>query len=143
MIRVAAIIEDRDQLWAEAVVRWREGEKWYADSDEEIRSLIKRQQASRLTPDDPWRLLTERWLKAPTVPVDGSVGERSLVDLTDFSGEDVLLGAIGVRKENLTNAMASRIGAVLKSLGYYHHQRRVPGSDSRERYYSAQEPTDE
>lgn len=144
VVRVQAIIEDRDQLWAEAVVRFRRGEKWFADSDKEIQDLIKRQQASRLTPDDPWKLLTERWLKSPSVPVEGSLSERSLVDLDQgFSGEDVLLGAIGVRKDALTPAMASRIGAVLKQLGFYHHQRRVPGTDRRERYYSSQEPVDE
>lgn len=144
VVRVDAIAKDRDQLWAEALVRFRRGEKWYADSDEEIRALIKRQQASRLVPDDPWKLLTARWLSNPTVPVDGSQTERSRVDLErGFTGEDVLLGAIGVRKEALTTGMASRIGAVLKSLDYFHHQRRVPGSDARERVYLPIPPGDD
>jgi predicted P-loop ATPase len=140
------VAEERDQLWAEAVVRWQRGEKWFALNDAEIQTLIRRQQQSRLTPDDPWKLIVERWLKCPTIPTEGGLhGERSVVDVANgFCGEDVLMGAIGVQKHSLTPAMASRMGHVLKSVGYQHRQRRVSGRDEREWVYlPAGEPTDE
>lgn len=146
VVQVAALREDRDQLWAEAMVRWRRGEKWFAADDDEIRALIKRQQQSRLVPDDPWKILVERWLKAPTIPTEGGLsGERSIVDTKNgFHGEDVLMGAIGVRKDALTNAMASRMGQVLKSVGYHSRQRRIPGTHGdRDRLYFPFTPGDD
>ena len=144
-VRVDAVTADRDQIWAEAMVRWREGEKWFAANDAEIHALIKRQQASRLMPDDPWKILVERWLKMPTVPTDGSQSERTVIDTSaGFYGEDVLLGAIGVRRDAMTVGMTSRIGAVLKSCGFHHRQRRISGdSEKRERVYLPDSLADE
>lgn len=141
-VQVRALGEDRDQIWAEAMELWRQGEKWFASDDERMQELIKRQQSSRLVPDDPWKILVERWLKQPTVPTEGGLhGERSLVRLEDgFCAEDALMGAVGIRKDSMTLSMPSRMGHVLKSLDYYPRQvRQADGSRPRLYFYGKQE----
>lgn len=134
-VDVAAIKADRDQLWAEAVARFESNEPWHV-TDSAMAALVLEQQEERLAAEDPWTDLVLRWLDSPTVPVEGSQGERSIVDISNgFTTNDVLLGAIGVKRDQLDRSRATRIGPILLALGYDSKQVRIPGTTERIRRY--------
>lgn len=114
---VDALVADRDQLWAEAMVRW---------------SLlgIEWQDAERLAPAehvkfkvrDSWSGVIERWLDAP-IDVSGETpNERGWVRM-----EDVLREAIGLELRSLTRNHEVRAAAVLRLLGWKAQGYRVDG----------------
>ena len=59
-IDLDALRRDRDQLWAEAVVRYREGAIWWID-DRDLIAAANVEQEARVHPD-AWHALIERWL---------------------------------------------------------------------------------
>ncbi|MBR3287945.1 MAG: hypothetical protein IKI72_09065, partial [Bacteroidales bacterium] len=59
---------DRDQLWAEAVQRWRDGERLYLPPDMEAEAR-RRQEAFNDDADDPLREMLEAFLETP-LPAD-------------------------------------------------------------------------
>ena len=65
-VRIADVIDtdriaaDRDQLWAEAVVRYRAGDRWHVDTPL-LRQLCTEQQADRMQ-RDPWVDIIAEWL---------------------------------------------------------------------------------
>src|SRR5262249_17793765 len=67
-ILVDELARDRDQLWAEAVVRFRSGCAWWLDSVE-LNLHAEREQGDRYE-SDPWQELIELWLVLPTARRD-------------------------------------------------------------------------
>lgn len=63
----ARIREDRDQLWAEAVARYREGEKLYLEPDME-KEARKRQQDFNIDADDPMPGMLDEYLEQRLPP---------------------------------------------------------------------------
>ncbi len=59
-LQIERIRKDRDQLWAEAVVRYREGEKWYIDEAKLVAAAMAAQEERYAA--DEWENLIERWL---------------------------------------------------------------------------------
>ncbi len=117
-----AIGRDRDQLWAEAVHRYRAGEEWYANTPE-FRALAREEQTERL-PDSPWLGPIEAWLEHPWVtiydPADG-MKKTSKADLS-YEGEgvtttDVLQSAIGMRLTDIDRKHEIEAGNILRELG--------------------------
>ena len=134
-VDVKAIRADRDLLWAEALARFASNEPWHI-TDAGMAALVVEQQEARLLPEDPWTELIAKWLQSPTVPVEGSQNERSIVDTAQgFSTHDVLMGAIGVKRDALDRTRATRVGLVLQALGYDSCQVRIPGTTERVRRY--------
>ncbi|MES1173562.1 MAG: VapE domain-containing protein [Myxococcales bacterium] len=124
---ILELMRDRDQLWAEAVTRYRQGAPWWLDQNQE--ALAKVEQDSRLV-EDAWHSKIKTWLDnlrdglgvhvgATTTPLDYSKGVTS--------GE-VLEHALGVPVGQHDRAKATRVGAVLRALGG--HAVRV-GSEAR------------
>lgn len=136
-IDIDALRRDRDQLWAEAVVRFEAGELWYLDTAE-LRSVAAAQAEEREERDD-WLDVVSRWFDAPTVPVLGTRDERQRVDAsaTGVSTADVLLGALDFPPERISQAATTRVGHVLRHLGYEPRQIREGGRRVR-RYFLAQ-----
>jgi len=62
-IYISALEKEVDQLWAEAVVLWRKGEKLYLDKTEQ-EVLAVEEQSSRYA-DDVWKEIIEHWLEKP------------------------------------------------------------------------------
>lgn len=129
-VLVENIRADRDQLWAEAVHRYREGEKWYLDTPE-LRRLAEAEQAHREQVDD-WLTPVQRWLEHPVAPE----GEgRRLLDLDDgITTYDVLRGAIGMDPARIEHRHTIRAGYVLRDLGF------VPVDNGKPRKYRRAEP---
>ncbi len=100
VIDIDSLRQDRDQLWAEAVERFRTGEKWYLVSRYEIK-LAEEQQAQRFV-NDAW---------------EETIG-AALKNRNEVSIEEVLRDCLGKPKDTWTNGDKIRVGKCLKSLGW-------------------------
>ncbi len=57
---IAALLRDRDQLWAEALQLYKQEYKWWLDTPE-LRALAESAQAARFDAD-PWEMTIKEWL---------------------------------------------------------------------------------
>lgn len=99
-IDLQAIKDNREQLWAEALHRYRSGEKWHLDSNAVI-ELAKREQVDRIE-SDPWEDALE---------VSG-LGDGGPFKISDA------LKAIDPHHERWTKMHEMRVARCLVSLGY-------------------------
>lgn len=106
VIDLEALSRDRDQLWAEAVHTWTAGAP--ANLPPELWAEAAEEQGDR-TMDDVW---------------EGAV-TRYLANKSQTSAEDVLVDAIGLKLEQITQRERLRIGDVLRRLGWGRRQVRV------------------
>jgi predicted P-loop ATPase len=73
-IRIEELARDRDQLWAEAVHRYRAGEIWWLDTAE-LNRQAQEEQDERFD-RDPWHPIIETWAeRRESVTVEGILGE--------------------------------------------------------------------
>ncbi len=103
-INVDALARDRDQLFAEAVARFREGASWWPDKDFEQRH-IQPEQAARYEAD--------AWQE----PIAAYVDKHDRVTVGEIARE-----ALGIETSRIGTADQRRIAAVLDQLGW----RRLP-----------------
>jgi predicted P-loop ATPase len=139
-VDVAAIRRDRDQLWAEALVLYRTGTPWHADTVE-FRGLCEAEQSERVQ-RDPWETIVAAWLECPT---------RSEREVDDYTGKlrthkepfpipngvltvEVLVHALGVRVDAVKRADEMRAAAILRGLGWKPGKRRREGTATVRRY---------
>lgn len=118
----AALERDRDQLWAEARVRFEGGEIWWI-SDPAILAHARDEQHQRLE-RDPWIARVESWLSDPLVPAGGGAFERIVLG-DGVTTSDVLTGGLGMRPSDMGHGHAMRVGRVLGELGWVRRQVRV------------------
>jgi predicted P-loop ATPase len=120
-IIIARLEADRDQLWAEAFVRWRAGELWHVDTPE-LLALCEDEQEARYEVDG-WEEKIQRWFHDPAKfshtpvvqepnsvfrgiqPFDGSKGVTTA---------DILEHAIGKLVGQWTTGDAMRVGKILQ-----------------------------
>ena len=95
-IDVEGLAAVRDQLLAEAVVRYRRGERWWPTAEDEVR-FFKPQQEKRLE-EDPWLPAIVAWLETRAK----DVREALLRDLGDgrFTVSQVARGCLGFDGES-------------------------------------------
>ena len=143
-IDLDALRRDRDQLWAEAVVRYREGAIWWID-DRDLIAAANVEQEARVHPD-AWHCLIERWLVFEQRQVNrGYAGfddwqteetERAQ-SLNDVSVAEILAQAIRIEPGKWTRGDQMRVTAYLKANGWEKYQVRTGGRKSaREWRYS-------
>lgn len=113
-IDIDALKRDRDQLWAEAVVRYRADAHWWLDSAE-LNALAAQEQEKRFDAD-PWHELVAAWIE-----------ERESVSVAD------VLDHLGIAKKDWTPVVKNRVGRILRSLG--REMRRSGPRGARERRY--------
>jgi predicted P-loop ATPase len=101
-IDIDTLALDRDQLFAEAVVRYRRGDQWWPDADFE-RTLIMPEQEKRFDAD-AWEDLVWDWL--------GRHAEKRT------TLHEVAVGACDVRTERLGRAEQNRISAIMERAGW-------------------------
>jgi predicted P-loop ATPase len=131
LIDVAALGRDRDQLWAEAVARYREGAIWRFDEPELV-AKAKAQQDQRYQAD-AWDARIDRWLVYERRRVNHGYGnyddwhneeiERS-TPFRDVSVGEALEHALGIEPARWTRADQMRISAYLKSREWKRYQAR-------------------
>jgi putative DNA primase/helicase len=113
---------DRDQLWAEAVQRYRTGSRWYPLDAEEV--VACRNEQDERSEVDEWDAKIALWLRREN-RTETTVGE-------------VLQSAIGLPIERWTKADQTRAGKCLTKMGWTQTRPRVAGA--RIRIYSAPPP---
>ena len=124
-IDVKRIAADRDQIWAEAFVRWEAGDVWHVNTPE-LLAMCEAEQEERLEIDG-WEEAIQRWFNDPakfsrdTVTVEpGSVfkGVSPFDGSRGVTTTDVLEHAIGKLKGQWTSGDTQRVGKILqKRLG--------------------------
>ena len=119
---------DRDQLFAEAVVRFRAGDTWWLE-DQAMNQAAEDIQRARLTVD-AWHEVVEPWLADPNQrheesghPVQPYTSMKGCVSIAD-----VLVHAIGKRVDFWTQSDANRVARVLRALKWEKTRRREKGT---------------
>jgi predicted P-loop ATPase len=113
---------DRDQLWAEAVVRFTAGTPWWLE-DKELIALAAAAQEARYQ-GDAWDALIERWLTREKRRVNVGFGPYEdwrdefvprAQPLTDVSIGEVLEQALGIEPAKWTKGDQMRVGAFFRA----------------------------
>jgi predicted P-loop ATPase len=112
LIRIDELARDRDQLFAEAVVRYREGAQWWPDKDFE-REQIAPQQAARYEAD--------AW--------EDDIG-AFLQGVTTTTVMQVARSALGFKTDRLGTAEQRRVTAIMTNLKWECYKRQ-PGTGAR------------
>lgn len=122
MVDLMGLIKDRDQLFAEAVTRYRAGEHWWPDRDFE-QAHIAPEQAKRFE-GDPWEQRIKDWLEggpafdragAPIMAFDFQ-HTRERVDQITCSA--LVEAALGIEIGRQTQRETLRARSVLVNLGW-------------------------
>ena len=130
-IDLDALRRDRDQLWAEAVARFRAGAIWWID-DPVLTAAANVEQDARYQ-SDAWDGRIDRWLVFEQSRVNrGYAGYDDWHDeeaertspLTDASVGEILEGALGIEPARWTRADQMRVGAYLKTRRWERYQAR-------------------
>jgi predicted P-loop ATPase len=116
LIDLEALVRDRDQLWAEAVVRFQAGARWWLETPE-LEGMAAAEQQARLAVD-AWEEKVSKWLAGRG---DVSVGE-------------VLVGALGLPPESWSQSAQNRVATILKSHGFKQYRPGKTGQPRTPRY---------
>jgi len=116
MIDRDGLEEVRDQLWAEAVHRFKSAAKWWLETPE-LEALATLEQTKRFVVD-AWEQPIREWL-----------GDR-----TDATVWDVLEHALGLAPEYWTQPCQKRVVAILTRMGFAQHRPRTPKGTREYRY---------
>ena len=146
-IDIAALARDRDQLWAEAVHRFREGAIWWID-DAALLACAREEQEHRYH-TDAWDDLIEHWLTHEIRNLsDGypdysnsrteSVARPS--PLADVSVGEILEDAVGLEPARWTRGDQMRVAAYLKANGWERYRRRDEGGRDASREWRYRRP---
>ncbi|MBB5691713.1 P-loop ATPase [Roseomonas alkaliterrae] len=151
-IDLEGLRRDRDQLWAEAVARYRAGAPWWIED----RALVAEASAAQEAryQGDAWDARIERWLVSERKPVNVGVGhfedwqERFVPrakPLTDVSIGEVLEQALGIEAAKWTKGDQMRVGAYLKAKKWERYKTTGSAKDgvAREWRYRRPSPSEE
>ena len=103
---------DRDQLWAEAVVRFKAGESWWLDREVEAFAAEEQEQRRQ---GDPWEEPILEWLGRQTK--------------TEHTVAEILSGALRREVGDWTQADLNRVARCLRANGYERFQVRAAAQD--------------
>ena len=95
--------ENRGQLFAEAVARFKAGEDWWS-----VPAAQAAAEADRRRIEDPWGVTISAWL----------------VPRRDYSTNDILTGACRVETKDLTDRNAKRVSRIMRLLGWVQNPKR-------------------
>lgn len=111
------IERDRDQLWAEAVVRFKADAKWWLETPE-LEALAAGEQALRFI-SDVWTESVAQW-----------IGARK-----DTSIPEVLQHALRLAPQDQTHSAQIRVANILTNLGFTKYRPRKKGGRRQNRYW--------
>lgn len=101
-VNVEALRRDRDQLWAEAVQRYKQGETWWLTAEQERNLAIPAQDERKES--DPWAQIISKWLTEQQV--------------TETTTAKVARDALFLSSEKQTTGNSRRIANCLRDLGW-------------------------
>ncbi|MFZ0426333.1 MAG: virulence-associated E family protein [Xanthobacteraceae bacterium] len=115
-IELDVLVRDRDQLWAEALVRFKAGTVWYLETPE-LQALATAEQEARFEVD-AWAEKIGGWL----------------VGRNDVSVGEALVGALGVPRESWSQTAQNRVAAILAFTGFTRYRPGKAGQPRTPRY---------
>jgi predicted P-loop ATPase/5S rRNA maturation endonuclease (ribonuclease M5) len=114
-VQFNALKDDRDQLWAEAVCRYRADEPWWPNvEDSQILNKIRRDRYA----EDPWKQRIAECLE--NNPITKAQGKVTM--------KEILIGALEIEYGRQTSHDTMRVGRILKSLGWKKARLREKGT---------------
>ena len=119
-----AVKRDRDQLWAEAVYKFRLGQPWHLTHEE---MAIQAMKNAELVSEDPWQETIRAWLPKT----------RLTTSLLTVTIDLIMTECLQIPVERRTHATHVRAGRALTTLGWT--QRKVRAEGHRQRLYTAPE----
>lgn len=114
-IDVDGLRKVRDQLWAEAVHRYKAGEQWWLTEAEDEAARME-QEARFMT--DAWESRVAEWLA--TYDANGNLQDK-------FTMDQVLRAAVHIEPSKQGKPEQSRMKTILGRLGYYRTQVTIDG----------------
>jgi len=99
---------NREQLWAEAVVAFKNGEKWYLENEAE-KEL--EDQSSDFRQIDPWQEVIEDW-----------IGGRDII-----STKELMKHGLKLESYQMTRHAEMRIGDIMRQMNYERIRRQIGG----------------
>jgi putative DNA primase/helicase len=110
-IRVQDVRAERDQLWAEAVAAFRQGESWWLgeEGDAELREVHQDYES-----EDPWEVMIREWIEglAPTI---------------DVTIAGILTVALKIEPGQQNRAHEMRCSGLLTRMGFKRRRIRIEG----------------
>jgi len=100
-IDIEGIAHDREQIWAEAVAAFRNGDPWWIE-DRDITAQVDQEQSDRME-SDSWTGDILDWVNR---------------QLTPQTTREILCGAISMRLADITRAHEMRVSKAMKASGY-------------------------
>jgi putative DNA primase/helicase len=113
-VNLKAIHEERDQLWAEAVHRYRKCEPWHLRDVRLQKAAAKEAEERRIR--DPWEVDVLRWFEEHNRNTSG------------VTTEELLGKAIKMPKDRRTRVDQMRMARVLRVIGWATVKRATDGS---------------
>lgn len=114
-VNLRGILLDRDQLWAEAVHRFEQGEKWYLDDAGAVAEAEAEQAARREV--HPWEETISDYLAGRT---DGYVKD-------EVTMKELLAEAVKLTADKHTVAHSRTIGGIMRQMGWDSRVQRPKG----------------
>jgi len=111
-------------LWAEAIARYNMGELWYLDKGN---TLLRK----RITEEQEDRYEEDVWSNA--------IAEWVVVQEEEFTIAKIAQRVLQIELADITRQTETRIGKILKSLGY--ESQRKPVNGKRPRFYNPNKVT--
>lgn len=134
-ISIPALVEARDQLWAEAVHLFNEGFAWW-----KLPEGAKREQDARYS-EDVWTDRVWRWLEGKAHQdsyANIPIARRTGLVIDECSVAELLSYAIGVDPARQDRAAATRVGAIMTRLQWPHYRPVAQGERIRFYWRSAE-----
>ena len=104
------IVEENDQIWAEAVYRVVQlGESWYFKPDDEIGKLAEKEQRHRFD-EHPWTNIIEEYVKFKE----------------QISTEEIFRSVLDLKVERWGKKEKNELGKIMRLLGFEYSQSRDP-----------------
>lgn len=113
-IDLDALERDRDQLWAEALVRYTDGAIWWPETKEEHEMLAVEQKA---------RMETDIWLPK----VEAFLEENCFTD-DKVTVNDIIERCLRMSISGCSHGDRIRVGKIMNFLGWKYDQQRIPGA---------------
>lgn len=114
-INLELLTAERDQLWAEAYARYRNGEKYYLDTPELVEAATLEQSLRQA--EDPFEEIIAGWM----------LNEERVGTLPDIvTSAEVASQALSLSSKNIDRGVQVRVSAVLQKLGWLHGTYRHP-----------------
>lgn len=130
-IDVEALKQDRDQLWAEACVRFKRGDPWWL-GDKGLVEHAAEEQADRYQ-GDPWEEPIRDWLAKP-IDLGRSFPGSKQQPVLDVSVGEVLESALKIESGRWTQTDQNRVVRCLTRLGFTKYRARHDDGARAHRY---------